>query len=89
MFTQRIYQLTACSRLISYSYLLEQEINPLFPLFRLVSTLKRRPSPSTSSLSSNSSCDRRPGVGNSNNNNNNNNSTVGTIHLTKFGMSIL
>ncbi|CAF3890446.1 unnamed protein product [Adineta steineri] len=37
--------------------------------FQNVSTLKRRPSPSTSSLSSNSSCDRR----------------AGSIQLTKFG----
>ncbi|CAF2499591.1 unnamed protein product [Rotaria sp. Silwood2] len=37
--------------------------------FLNVSTLKRRPSPSTSSLSSNSSCDRR----------------TGSIQLTKFG----
>ncbi len=41
-------------------------------IFCLVSTLKRRPSPSTSSLSSNSSCDRRGG----------------SIQLTKFGMFI-
>jgi hypothetical protein len=39
----------------------------------LVSTLKRRPSPSTSSLSSNSSCDPRGGA----------------IQLTKFGMLII
>ena len=38
-------------------------------VYRLVSTLKRRPSPSTSSLSSNSSSDRRGGA----------------IQLTKFG----
>jgi len=48
-------------------------INNVYFLFcYLVSTLKRRPSPSTSSLSSNSSCDRRGG----------------SIQLTKFGMFI-
>jgi hypothetical protein len=41
----------------------------IYFLYYLVSTLKRRPSPSTSSLSSNSSCDRRGGA----------------IQLTKFG----
>ncbi len=47
-------------------------INNSFFIY-LVSTLKRRPSPSTSSLSSNSSCDPRGGA----------------IQLTKFGMLII
>ncbi|UJR30938.1 hypothetical protein I4U23_018450 [Adineta vaga] len=46
-----------------------------------VSTLKRRPSPSTSSLSSNSSCDRRAG---GSNNGGGGGGSGGTIQLTKF-----